>query len=346
MDETKVTQTKAERVPVTLLAGFLGSGKTTLANRILTEQHNQRIAVIVNEFGDVGIDGSLVVGVEDNIVELSNGCLCCTVRGDLAETLLFLLIRRRQHVGAVPFERILIEASGLASPGPAVQTLLVDPQLSMQLQLDGVITLTHAQHIARQLHEHPEASNQVGYADHIILNHCDQCAPEELEAAEAAIRACNQSAEVLRATHADVDVATLLNGQTWDVTTWQALQASAHECEDPSLPHAHDAHSDASPHTCGVGTVTLRADAPLDLNRLKMWLLFLAKRRSHELMRLKGILHCQHQDEAVVVQGVYQWMEVREGRGKAPAESVLVLIGRDLDRDEIGREWKDCRARM
>src|SRR5919106_2939008 len=130
-------QGTADSVPVTLLVGFLGSGKTTLANRILSEQHNQRIAVIVNEFGDVGIDGSLVVSTEDNVVELSNGCICCTVRNDLAETLSTLIERRDQASQSEAFERILIEASGLASPGPAVQTLLVDPQLSSRLQLAG-----------------------------------------------------------------------------------------------------------------------------------------------------------------------------------------------------------------
>lgn len=122
-------QTRTDRVPVTLLVGFLGSGKTTLANRILSEQHNERMAVIVNEFGDAGIDGSLIVNVKDNVIELSNGCLCCTVQDDLAATLHALLKRRRDAVGEKPFERILIEASGLASPGPAVQTVLVDPVL-------------------------------------------------------------------------------------------------------------------------------------------------------------------------------------------------------------------------
>ena len=168
-------QVTADPVPVTLLVGFLGSGKTTLANRILSEQHDQRIAVIVNEFGDVGIDGQLIVGVDDNVVELSNGCLCCTVQGDLADTLRQLLARRRQTVDAKPFERIVIEASGLASPGPVLQGMLVDPALHAHVHVDGVITMAHAKHIVQQLADHPEASEQVAYADHIILNHCDQC---------------------------------------------------------------------------------------------------------------------------------------------------------------------------
>ena len=145
-----MSQNTAERIPVTLVAGFLGSGKTTLVNRILSAQHDQRIAVIVNEFGEVGIDGRLVVGVEENVVQLSNGCLCCTVRGDLVTTVHDLLARRREAVETVPFDRILIEASGLASPGPAVQTLLAERSLAAQCCIDGVITLVNAPHIVRQ----------------------------------------------------------------------------------------------------------------------------------------------------------------------------------------------------
>src|SRR5499426_1305859 len=219
-------QVNADPVPVTLLVGFLGSGKTTLANRILSAQHGQRIAVIVNEFGDVGIDGQLIVGVDDNIVELSNGCLCCTVQGDLADTLRQLVVRRRQTGAAKPFERIVIEASGLASPGPVLQGMLVDPALHGQVQIDGVITIAHAKHIVQQLADHPEASEQVAYADHIILNHCDQCEGDELAAAEAAIHTCNQQADIERATRAEVDVLQLLNKQTWDSARVKAALAN------------------------------------------------------------------------------------------------------------------------
>ncbi len=333
-------QVTAGPVPVTLLVGFLGSGKTTLANRILSEQHDQRIAVIVNEFGDVGIDGQLIVGVDDNVVELRNGCLCCTVQGDLADTLRQLLVRRRQTVDAKPFERIVIEASGLASPGPVLQGMLVDPALHAQVQVDGVITMAHAKHIVQQLADHPEASEQVAYADHIILNHCDQCEGDELAAAEASIHACNQQADIERATRAAVDVVRVLNKQTWDsARVKEALEHGVLCCD-----HAHD-HDHDHLHTQGVGTLALRAEAPMDLPRLNMWLLCLSKRMSHELMRLKGILNCQSHDQAVVIQGVYQWLEVRQEAGEPPAESVLVLIGRHLDAEELSRAWADCIAR-
>jgi G3E family GTPase len=329
-------QTLTDRVPVTLLVGFLGSGKTTLVNRMLSEQHNERMAVIVNEFGDAGIDGSLIVNVQDNVIELSNGCLCCTVQDDLAATLHALLKRRRDAVGEKPFGRILIEASGLASPGPAVQTVLVDPMLATQLRLDGVITLVHGQHIVQQLQEHPEAADQVAYADRVILNHCDQCDATEIDAAEAAILACNHYAEITQTTLARVEVASLLDIRTWDTLDprlERRCSAQSHEHADHQAHHAH---------TSDVGTLTLRSTAPLDVKRLRVWLVFLTKRREHELMRLKGILHCQQHDQAVIVQGVYKWVSLRKGPGPAPDESVLVLIGRHLNADEISREWRQC----
>jgi G3E family GTPase len=330
-------RTTTDRIPVTLLVGFLGSGKTTLANHILSQQHHQRIAVIVNEFGAVGIDGSLIVGRQDNIIELSNGCLCCTVQGDLVATLHALLKRHHAAVGEQPFTHLLIEASGLASPGPAVQTVLAEPILATHLRLDGVVTLVHGQHIAKQIQEHPEASDQVAYADRVLLNHCDQCTPEELDAAAAAILACNPYAEIIQTTHARVEVTSLLNIRTWDAVDPQFARVVS--SYTPDEPHAtHD-------HTCDVSMLTLHATVPLDLNRLRVWLVFLTKRSEHELMRLKGILRCQQSEEAIIAQGVYKWVTLRKRPGLAPEESVLVLIGRHLNVAEIRREWAECWSR-
>lgn len=329
----------AAPVPVTLLVGFLGSGKTTLANRILSEQHDQRIAVIVNEFGDVGIDGRLIVGVDDNVVELRNGCLCCTVQGDLTDTLRQLLARRHRTADAPPFERIVIEASGLASPGPVLQGLLVDPTLHAQVQVDGVVTMAHAAHIVQQLAEHPEAAEQVAYADHIVVNHCDQCASDALAAAEAALHACNPHADLERATRAAVNVVRLLNKQTWDSARLRAALAHGAMCRDPAHAHAYEHR-----HTQGVGALALHAAAPMDLPRLIGWLRSLCTHMGHELMRLKGILNCQAHDQAVVIQGVYQWLEVRQNAGELPATSALVIIGRNLDADAIRGGWAACVA--
>jgi G3E family GTPase len=244
-------QGTADSVPVTLLVGFLGSGKTTLANRMLTAQHDQRMAVIVNEFGDVRIDGQLIMRVEDNVVELRNGCLCCTVQGDLADTLQQLLARRRQTVDAQPFERIVIEASGLASPGPVLQRMLVDPALHAQVHVDGVITMAHAKHIVQQLQDHPEASEQVAYADHMIVDHCDQCEGDALAAAEAALHACNPYADLDRAIRAAVYVVRVLRQQTWDSARVKAALAHGVVCGDHAHEHAHEhLHCESRTGTC------------------------------------------------------------------------------------------------
>jgi G3E family GTPase len=259
------------------------------------------------------------------------------VQDDLAATLHALLKRRRDAVGEKPFGRILIEASGLASPGPAVQTVLVDPMLATQLRLDGVITLVHGKHIVQQLQEHPEAADQIAYADRVILNHCDQCDAADIDAAEAAILACNHYAEITQTTLAHVEIASLLDIRTWDTLDPRLERPRSAQSHD----HA-DQHQAQHVHTSDVGTLTLRSTAPLDLKRLRVWLVFLTKRREHDLMRLKGILHCQQHDEAVIVQGVYKWVALHKGASRAPDESVLVLIGRHLNAEEISREWRQC----
>ncbi len=312
--------------PVTLLTGFLGAGKTTLLNRILSERHGEAIAVVVNEFGDVGIDGSLVVSSAEEIVELANGCVCCTVRGDLQSSLRELLAARERRFARRPFERVLIEASGLAAPGPIGQTLAVDPVLSAALRLDGILTVAHAVHLPRQLVEHREAQEQVAYADRVLLGHVDRADDQELSAARAALAEVNSVAEVLEASHGRVPVGPLLEIGTTRDRDWELAGASAHQ------------------HSRDVGAVVLRSQRPLDLDRLKMWLRFLGTRRGQQLYRLKGILCCVDRPERVVVQGMHEWLELGPGEGPPPQESVLVLIGRDLDREELERGWAVCAA--
>jgi G3E family GTPase len=316
-------------VPATLLAGFLGSGKTTLLNRVLVGRGAERIAVIVNELGAVGIDGRLVVKTCEEVVQLENGCLCCEVRGDLADALERILAggRRLLRGGGAP-ARILIEASGMASPGPIAQTLVLDPRVAGRVALEGIATLAHAAHVAGQLERHPEAAEQVAYADLLILNHVD--APgADVDAAEAALRTRNAAAPILRATHADVPLERVLA---------PAAEPRAARLADLSAIATAD-------HTHGIGTIVLRAGAPLDLHRLKMWLQFLASRRTHELYRVKGLLACRDHPRAVLVQGTYQVLELGPGPEDAPDESVLVLIGRGLDAAEIERGWDAVRAR-
>ncbi|MEQ8764542.1 MAG: GTP-binding protein [Planctomycetota bacterium] len=318
---------ETSKTPVTLLTGFLGSGKTTLVNRILTEHHGQKIGVIVNEFGEAGIDGRLVVGSKDDVVELSNGCICCTIVGDLGATVQRLLtpglFRERRRL-----DRLLIEASGLASPGPALQTLLIDPELSRRLRIDGVVALAHAALIEEQLLEHPEAGEQLAYADRVLLNHVDRAEAATIASAEAALRRCNAIAPIHRTERAALDLSLLLD--TPPVAA--ASRPGRGESE--------------TPHTCGIGTLTLRSERPLDIHRLKMWLQFLAARRQHDLMRMKGILRCETLDTAVVAQSVYQWLELGPGDGPAPDVSTLVLIGRHLDRETIERGWRMCESEV
>ncbi|MAE70477.1 MAG: cobalamin biosynthesis protein CobW [Gemmatimonadetes bacterium] len=324
------------RIPITLLTGFLGSGKTTLLNRLLASNHAERIAIVVNEFGDVSIDGSLVVGTSEDLIELQNGCICCTIRGDMRETVAALLERRaRRFWRRIRFDRIVIEASGVASPGPVVQTFLADPELSERTRVDGVVALAHAAHVKEQLAFHPEACQQIGYADTILLNHCDRSDDAGQVEAETALRRINPMASIVRTEHAELPPDRVLHLETTDPGRWKLDLAEADPSEESS-------ERDGSPHghTAGMSALTLRTRRTLDIHRLRIWLQFVGQRRTWELMRLKGIVRCRDHGPRVVVQGIYQWMELRPEMGAAPDESLLVLIGRDLDHVELRKGWE------
>ncbi len=297
-------------VPVTLLAGFLGAGKTTLLNRWLVAPEGAGVAVIVNEFGAVGVDGRLVVRREDEVLELANGCLCCELRGDLLAALETLGRRRG-------LARVVVEASGLASPGPAAQTVALDEGLAARFHLAPIVTVAHAGHIARQVAQHPEALQQLAFAERIVLNHCDGLAAAELDAAEAAVRAVQPLAELRRAVRGAVDVGWL----------------TAPRPSGATLP------SGAAPagHTRGVRASVLRSERPLERHSLELWLRFLTQRRTHQLLRLKGILAVGQ--GALAVQGVHQLLELVPHPGPPPAISELVVIGLDLDTAELERGW-------
>ena len=313
-------------IPVTLLTGFLGSGKTTLLNRLL-QQTKERIAVVVNEFGDVGIDGALVVGADEDLVELRSGCICCTIRGDLRQTVLGLLERRnRKLIGRLRFDRIVIEASGLASPGPVLQTFLLDPVLSTHTTLDGVVTLGHAGFLPMQLDGHPEAIDQVAFADRLLLNHSDRV--ENTREVHRRIEDIRPGLTVVECVRAEVPISTLFGLRPMDPESWKL--GSPHHC-DHDCTHHH--------HTVDVQSYALEAKQPLDIHRLKIWLRHFCGRKTHEVLRIKGILHCSDARSPVIVHGIYQWLELGPGEGSPPPVSRMVVIGRNLDTDELRRGW-------
>ena len=309
------------RLPVTVLAGFLGSGKTTLVNRLLEDPGGRRFAVIVNEFGEVGIDGRLVVATEEDMVQLENGCVCCTVRGDLSAALVKLLDRRGRLLGGGSFDHVLIEGSGLASPGPIVQTLEVDPALGDRLQRARTVTLVHGGRFTEQVEAYPEAVEQVAHADLVLVNHTDHAEGSAVEAAEELARSLNPIARIQRSVRSDVSVPELLE------------LAPLERASGGGTHHAH---------ASGVHAQVLESDLPLDVHRLKMWLQFLANRWGTEIVRIKGVLACQGHAQEVVVQAVYEWLELGPGTAAAPERSQLVLIGKGFDMEEVERGWRAC----
>ena len=199
------------KVPVTILTGFLGSGKTTLLNKILSEEHGKRIAVIENEYGEVGIDQGLVINADEEVFEMSNGCICCTVRGDLIRVLGNLMKRRDK------FDYVLVETTGLADPGPVAQTFFMDDEIRSEFSLDGIVTLVDAAHIDQQLGRSDESSEQVAFADVLVLNKTDLVSDESLDTLEARLRDMNRMARVVRSKQADVSVETVLNLGAFDL---------------------------------------------------------------------------------------------------------------------------------
>lgn len=286
---------------------------------------------MVNEFGDLPIDGQLVVGAEEELVLLRNGCVCCSVRGDLVDTLTSLLDRRRRWLRPLEIDRVVLEASGLASPGPVLQTLKLEPRLAEECRGAGVVTLCHGAKIASQLQVHPEAEDQVGYADLLLINHTDRCSPEELDHCTSMLRGRNALAPIELTQDARIEPARI-----FDLEVNPGPLSAGTPRSGDGLP----SDGEEARHTPGVRTVSLEAEAPLDLHGLKMWLRLLGSQRDHELLRVKGYLNCRGRAEAVVVQGMYQWLEIGPGQGPPPDRSALVLIGRDLDVQSVQSAWQ------
>ena len=316
------------QIPVTVLTGYLGAGKTTLLNRILTEQHGKKYAVVVNEFGEIGIDNDLVVDADEEVFEMNNGCICCTVRGDLIRILGGLMKRSDK------FDGILIETTGLADPAPVAQTFFVDDDVRQRTWLDSIITVVDARHVLQRLEDSHEALEQVAFADVILLNKTDLVTKDELATVKDRIRSINATAVIHHTERCGVSLDAVLGQRAFDLDRILAIEPEFLSEDD----HEHD---DA------VTSLCLRSDRPLDGPRLTGWLQGMLAERGQDLLRTKGILSIAGQDKQFVVQAVHMLMEgnfTKPWNSDEPRESRLVFIGRNIDESELRQQFEACVA--
>lgn len=320
-------------VPVTILTGFLGAGKTTLLNRILSEQHGQRIAVIENEFGEAGIDNDLLIQGEEQIVEMNNGCICCTVRGDLVRILGELADKREQ--GQIFFDRVIIETTGLADPAPVAQTFFVEQDISEYYLLDAIVTVVDAKHAMQQLNHNHEAQEQVGFADRILLSKTDLITPAEVTALEARLRAINARAPIAKVHFGETDIEEILDIRGFNLNA--ILEIEPDFLEDVS--HEHDS---------GITSFVYRTDKALDAAKIMAFIDVMLRGYGNDLLRYKGILHLSGADRKIIYQGVHMLLADSMGAKWEEGEvrrSVLVFIGRNLPKAEILEALDGCRVK-
>jgi G3E family GTPase len=319
------------QIPVTILTGFLGSGKTTLLNRILQEQHGQRIAVIENEFGEAGIDNELLVQERDEqIVEMNNGCICCTVRGDLVRILSELHSKRSS--GALKFDRVIIETTGLADPAPVAQTFFVDDDISTHYLLDAIVTLVDAKHAPQQLDEHHEAQEQVGFADRILVSKSDLVSTDELRVLQARLQRMNLRAPIGIVHFGQAPIDELLDIRGFNLN-------AILEIEPDFLTDVEHQHDD------DVTSFVFRADKPFDATRLEDFFASILQVYGPKLMRYKGVIDVAGHDRRVVLQGVHMLMgsdPASPWKKGEPRSSRIVFIGRDMPRELIEQGLAQC----
>lgn len=346
-----MSSVSSEKIPVTVLTGYLGAGKTTLLNRILSENHGKRYAVIVNEFGEIGIDNDLIIGADEEVFEMNNGCVCCTVRGDLVRIIDGLMKRKGK------FDAIILETTGLADPAPVAQTFFVDEDVREKTALDAVVTVADAKWLSDRLKDAPEAKNQIAFADVIVLNKTDLVSKAELAEVEARIRGINPYATLHRTERAQVKLSDVLGRGAFDLD--RILEIEPDFLDDGGPGHDHDHHHhdhhghDHHHHDHGHGhshgglkhyhdedmqSLSLRTDKPVDPTKFMPWLQELVAKDGEKILRSKGILSFKGDDDRYVFQGVHMMLEgdhQRKWRDDEARESRLVFIGRELPEQAI-----------
>ena len=306
-------------LPVTLLSGFLGSGKTTLLNYVLKQNHGKKIAVIENEFGEIGIDSEFVIGADQDIFEMSNGCICCSIRGDLIETLNRLLEQHKK------FDHILIESTGLASSGPIAQAFLIEDEISKSLYLDGIITMVDAKHIKNTLNEQEVVWEQIAFSNVIVLNKADLVTEPEMEALKKQMHQINPTATICKTTHAVISLNQVLNIGGFDLNNALELNILHNETDK------------------NISSVSLSFPGYIDPDRLKIWLQMLLLNEGMDVFRAKGVLNIKGSKERYLFQSVYMMFEGRFDKpwGLDLPLNKMVFIGQDLNFQRLEASLKN-----
>ena len=350
-------------IPATILTGFLGSGKTTLLKRVLTEAHGQKIAVIENEFGEENIDNDILVSdTQENIIQMSNGCVCCTIREDLRATLQLLAAKKRK--GLLDFDRVIIETTGLADPGPVAQTFFMDDEVAESYLLDAIVTLVDAKHAPQQLNDRQEARRQVGFADQIFISKSELVSAEDLDALTHRLKHMNPRAPIEKVHFGEVALSKVLDLKGFNLNAKldidpDFLKEGDHGHDHAHHDHAHGEHCDHPSHQQDhaheqghhhhhdddVKSFVYRATKPFSPAKLEDFLGAIVNVYGPRMLRYKGVLHMEGTERKVIFQGVHQLMGSDLGPVWAPGEtrvSKMVFIGIDLPRDILVQGLDQC----
>jgi G3E family GTPase len=317
------------QIPVTVLTGYLGAGKTTLLNRILSENHGKRFAVVINEFGELGVDNDLVVDADEEVFEMNNGCICCTVRGDLIRIIGGLMKRKGR------FDGIIVETTGLADPAPVAQTFFVDEDVKRATKLDAIVTVVDAKHLPARLKDSSEAQEQIAFADIIVLNKMDLVSEAEAAEVETLIKQINPYAEILRATKSDVPLDSVVGRDAFNLA--RILE------KEPDFLSGEDHHE----HDSAVNSVSFEVLRPIDAEKFNAWISQLLQTKGQDLLRTKGILHYEGDDRRFAFQAVHMIADgdyIGTVKPGDPRKSKIVFIGRDLNRPQLRRGFEACQV--